>query len=76
MQKYLNSPAALLLSKNGDLKEHLSGFSERLEQQLMAEEVATAIDAKEVLICEAGTGTGKTLGCLAPIFLSNKKSIV
>lgn len=76
MQKYLNTPAALLLSKNGDLKEHLSGFSERLEQQLMAEEVATAIDAKEVLICEAGTGTGKTLGYLAPIFLSNKKSIV
>jgi ATP-dependent DNA helicase DinG len=76
MQKYLRSPAAQLLSKNGALKEHLSGFSERLEQQMMAEEVTNAIDAKEVLICEAGTGTGKTLGYLAPIFLSSKKSIV
>ena len=76
MQKYLKSPAAQLLSKSGALKEHLSGFSERLEQQLMAEEVTNAIEAKEVLICEAGTGTGKTLGYLAPIFLSSKKSIV
>ena len=76
MQKYLKSAAAQLLSKSGVLREHLSGFSERLEQQLMAEEVTNAIDAKDVLICEAGTGTGKTLGYLAPIFLSSKKSII
>ncbi len=76
MRKDLKSPAARLLSQNGDIREHLSGFSERLEQQLMAEEVTNAIDRGEVLICEAGTGTGKTLGYLTPIFLSNKKSIV
>ena len=49
MQKYLKSPAAQLLSKSGALKAHLSGFSERLEQQLMAEEVTNAIEAKEAV---------------------------
>jgi ATP-dependent DNA helicase DinG len=65
-----------LLSDTGPIAAKLSGFHARIEQQVMAEEVATAIENKQTLVCEAGTGTGKTLGYLVPVFLSKTKTIV
>ena len=65
-----------LLSNAGPIAGVLSGFQARIEQQIMADEVATAIEHKQTLVCEAGTGTGKTLGYLIPVFLSETKTIV
>ena len=76
MQKYLQSAAAKLLSNEGSMKDYLFGFDQRLEQQIMADEVSNAITDKEVLVCEAGTGTGKTLGYLTPIFLAKERAII
>ena len=65
-----------LLSNAGPIAGVLTGFQARIEQQIMADEVATAIENKQTLVCEAGTGTGKTLGYLIPVFLSETKTIV
>jgi len=42
----------------------------------MAEAVALALESAEVLICEAGTGTGKTLAYLIPALLSGQRVVV
>lgn len=46
------------------------GGSERPSQQLMATAVSDAMDAGEVLLIQAGTGTGKSVGYLVPAMLS------
>jgi ATP-dependent DNA helicase DinG len=45
-------------------------------QQQLAEEVATAIAGEGTLVCEAGTGTGKTYAYLVPALLSGKRVII
>ncbi len=47
----------------------LPGFEPRPQQMAMAEHVAMALDRGEPLLCEAGTGTGKSLAYLAPAAL-------
>jgi ATP-dependent DNA helicase DinG len=42
----------------------------------MAHAVERALDESRVLLCEAGTGTGKTLAYLVPALLSGKKVVV
>ncbi len=42
----------------------------------MAQAVEAAIEARTTLICEAGTGTGKTFAYLVPALLSGRKVIV
>ena len=42
----------------------------------MAEIVAETIEARGVLLCEAGTGTGKTFAYLVPSLLSGRKVII
>ncbi len=42
----------------------------------MAEQVALTIESGEVLIVEAGTGTGKTFAYLVPALLSGKRVII
>jgi ATP-dependent DNA helicase DinG len=42
----------------------------------MAEHVATALEQRESLIVEAGTGTGKTFAYLVPALLSGRRVIV
>ena len=63
-------------SENGELSQHIKGFRPRAEQLAMAESVVDAIEAKNTLIVEAGTGTGKTFAYLAPALLAGKKTIV
>ncbi|MCA1853945.1 MAG: hypothetical protein LC647_16610, partial [Beggiatoa sp.] len=65
-----------ILSSEGPLIDHVEGFSERPEQQEMAEIVAETIEARGVLLCEAGTGTGKTFAYLVPSLLSGRKVII
>ena len=68
--------AAAVLGLNGPLARHLPGFAPRAAQQAMAEAVAAAMDERSTLICEAGTGTGKTFAYLVPALLSAKKVII
>jgi len=62
-----------ILGPQGLLSERLSGYRHRPQQQAMAEAVTAALKAGETLICEAGTGTGKTFAYLVPALLSGRK---
>ncbi|MCG6941717.1 MAG: ATP-dependent DNA helicase [Thiohalocapsa sp.] len=65
-----------VLGPDGLLARAVDGFAWREQQQAMAEQVAAAIDTGGTLICEAGTGTGKTYAYLVPALLSARKVIV
>lgn len=64
------------LGPEGLLARQIDGFSYREQQFEMASAVAETIIAGETLICEAGTGTGKTFAYLLPVMLSAKKAII
>jgi ATP-dependent DNA helicase DinG len=68
--------AADLLGPAGILAERLAHFVHRPEQQAMAAAVAEVIADGDTLICEAGTGTGKTFAYLVPALASGRKVIV
>jgi ATP-dependent DNA helicase DinG len=61
---------------DGPLARTLPGFAPRDGQTAMAREVAAALAGGEVLIVEAGTGTGKTYAYLVPVLLSGRRVIV
>jgi ATP-dependent DNA helicase DinG len=65
-----------LFEPGGRLERALPGYEPRHGQQAMAEAVARTLREERVLLCEAGTGTGKTLAYLLPAVLSQKKVIV
>ncbi len=65
-----------LLSAGGALAAHVPGFVPRQGQQLMAEAVAAALTEREVLVVEAGTGTGKTFAYLIPVLAAGQRTIV
>ncbi|MFY7941831.1 MAG: ATP-dependent DNA helicase, partial [Burkholderiaceae bacterium] len=51
-------------------------YVQREVQLQLALAVAAAIDAREALVAEAGTGVGKTYAYLAPALLSGKRTLV
>ena len=55
-----------LFSENGVLEKTIEGFHFRPQQQEMAEAVTRTLEEGGVLVCEAGTGTGKTFAYLLP----------
>ncbi|GAB7258471.1 hypothetical protein DZS_00880 [Dickeya ananatis] len=59
---------------DGVLARAIQGFQPREPQRQMAAAVLEAIDARQPLVVEAGTGTGKTYAYLAPALRSGKKS--
>lgn len=61
---------------DGALAQAINGFRPREPQVLMADAVRQAIENKQELVVEAGTGTGKTYAYLAPALRSGKKVIV
>lgn len=63
-------------SEQGLLASALPGYTPRESQQRMAEAVAAAIDARQTLIVEAGTGIGKSLAYLVPALLSGRRLLV
>lgn len=65
-----------LLDDSGPLAAGLPGFAPRVEQQEMAAAVARAMSEYATLICEAGTGTGKTFAYLVPALASGRRVIV
>jgi len=65
-----------VLGPSGPLSRSLHGYEDRAGQLAMADAVERALAKDRVLICEAGTGTGKTLAYLVPAILSGKKIVV
>ncbi len=72
----LSELSSAALAEGGALAEAIKGFRARPGQQRLAEAVATAFEAREPLLAEAGTGTGKTYAYLVPALLSGLKTIV
>jgi ATP-dependent DNA helicase DinG len=68
--------ARTLLGPEGPLPQALSGYEERAGQLAMADAVERALAEDRTLLCEAGTGTGKTLAYLVPAILSGRKVVV
>ncbi len=66
----------MLLGVGGPFERELEGFQPREVQQEMASVVATTLARREVLVCEAGTGTGKTFAYLVPVLSSGLKTII
>jgi ATP-dependent DNA helicase DinG len=60
----------------GILASALDGFRPREGQRHMAEAVAAALEARDILLVEAGTGTGKTYAYLAPVLEAGLKVVV
>jgi ATP-dependent DNA helicase DinG len=65
-----------LLGPKGPLRRDFPGYEERAGQLDMADAVERALAEERTLLCEAGTGTGKTLAYLVPAILSGKKVVV
>jgi ATP-dependent DNA helicase DinG len=70
------SDLSQFFSDSGPLSRLIPGYRLRPQQLEMAQAVARAIEARSVLIAEAGTGTGKTFAYLAPALARGGKVIV
>ncbi|WP_315386638.1 ATP-dependent DNA helicase [uncultured Stenotrophomonas sp.] len=64
------------LSEGGTLASQLDAFVARPAQLRLTTAIAEAFDQREVLLAEAGTGTGKTFAYLVPALLSGLKTII
>ena len=64
------------LSQGGALARAVAQFRPREAQLDLTEAVAEAFERREVLLAEAGTGTGKTYAYLVPALLSGMKTIL
>lgn len=58
------------------LKAAFAGYEPREGQLQMADAVQSALEQERILLCEAGTGTGKTLAYLVPAILSGKRVVI
>lgn len=63
-------------SQSGKLAQTFEQYRPRESQIAMAEAVANSIEQQSHLICEAPTGTGKTLAYLLPVLDSGKRTII
>ncbi|HLQ07917.1 MAG TPA: ATP-dependent DNA helicase [Steroidobacteraceae bacterium] len=65
-----------IFGHGGPLQQALPDFKVRREQLLMAQRVADALAARESLVVEAGTGTGKTFAYLVPALLCGARVLI
>src|SRR5579862_6088404 len=65
-----------ILGENGPLRAALAGFKPRTAQQQMAGHIHAALMARQLLLVEAGTGTGKTYAYLVPALLSGLRILI
>ena len=65
-----------ILSETGPLADCIDGFTVRPQQQQLAQTIAEVLNNDDSLVCEAGTGTGKTFAYLIPALLSGKRVII
>lgn len=64
------------LGVDGPLADRLPGYTPREAQRVLSEAIAEAMDDRDTLIAEAGTGTGKTYAYLVPALLSGERVII
>lgn len=64
------------LSEGGALARQLDAFVPRPAQQRLTAAIADTFQQRDVLLAEAGTGTGKTYAYLVPALLSGLKTII
>lgn len=67
---------ARAFADDGPLARREAGFRPRPQQDLMARHVAQALQSRETLVAEAGTGVGKTFAYLVPLLLSGRRALV
>jgi ATP-dependent DNA helicase DinG len=72
----LAAAVAHAFAEDGPLAQSEAGFNPRPQQDLLAARIAQALDDREALVAEAGTGVGKTFAYLVPLILSGKRSLV
>ena len=72
----LEDDVARVFASGGPLASGLEDYRPRRVQIEMACAVSSAIATRDVLVCEAGTGTGKTLAYLVPALLSGQRTII
>ena len=65
-----------LLGPEGPFASRIEGYRVRSEQIEMANAVEASFHAGEVLVCEAGTGTGKTLAYLVPALAAGMRTVI
>ncbi|MEI7968333.1 MAG: ATP-dependent DNA helicase [Betaproteobacteria bacterium] len=65
-----------IFAPEGPLARVIPGFGTRPQQIEMAQAVLRAVEGREVLVAEAGTGTGKTFAYLVPALIAGGKVIV
>jgi ATP-dependent DNA helicase DinG len=61
---------------DGALAKFVPGYRARTQQREMAEMIAETIAENNILIAEAGTGTGKTFAYLVPALLAGGRIII
>ncbi|HHW4680935.1 MAG TPA: ATP-dependent DNA helicase, partial [Xylella taiwanensis] len=64
------------LSDGGVLARQLDAFVPRLGQQRLTAAIGEVFEQRNILLAEAGTGTGKTFAYLVPTLLSGLKTII
>ena len=72
----LAQAVARAFATDGPLARQEPGFIPRDAQDRMAERIAQAVEARESLVAEAGTGVGKTFAYLVPLLLSGRRALV
>ena len=65
-----------VFAAGGPLSELLPGYAPRAAQRAMAAAVEQAVSERGTLVCEAGTGTGKTLAYLVPAVAGGGRIVV
>ena len=65
-----------IFGPDGPLHSALPDFKARWQQIRMAERVAAALERRETVVVEAGTGTGKTFAYLVPALLSGARVLI
>lgn len=65
-----------IFSPNGPIASAVPDFRSRPAQLELAQAIEKAVQARQVLVAEAGTGTGKTWAYLVPAFLCGGKVLV
>ncbi|MDB6091827.1 MAG: helicase [Gammaproteobacteria bacterium] len=65
-----------IFGHGGPLQSSLPDFKVRWQQLRMAQRVASALEHRETLVVEAGTGTGKTFAYLVPALLCGARVLI
>ncbi len=75
-QQALQQQISTVFKEEGVMAKAIDGYRTRQQQVEMAQVIARAIEDNQLLVAEAGTGTGKTFAYLVPALLSGGKVIV